>query len=404
MEFRYIAVTSRGMTRRGTLEAGSRDEAIQRLRQRSLSILSISLVKRGVFGAAETVSSFGRVSSIDKLLFIRHLAIMLRSGLSLGEALAIVGEQTSSKRFQSVIAQLIHDVSNGMTLSGAMARHARVFTSIMIGMIDIGESSGTLEENLDYIATELEKDYELRRKVRSAMLYPVIVLSATLALGVGLSIFILPRLVQLFSTFRVELPGTTAVFLRIANFLIEYGWYVLGVCVVCIIAWRVTARLGPVRRVLDIVYIHLPVFSHLIINAQLARITRVLSLLLKSGITINESLVITGKAIENSLYREQLIAAKEGVQKGQALATMLGNERYFPKMASRMVSVGERTGKLDESLGYLASFYEDEVDNATKNLSTILEPALLLFIGLVLGFLAVAIISPIYQFTGSLQP
>ncbi len=352
----------------------------------------------------ESVGAFGRVSSVDKLLFIRHLAIMLRSGLSLGEALQIVAEQTNSKRLQSIIGQLIRDVSNGMTLADAMRRHTRIFTSIMTGMIDVGESSGTLEENLDYIGTELEKDYELRRKIRSAMLYPIIVLSATLVLGIGLSIFILPRLVQLFSTFRVELPAITSVFLSIANFLITYGWYLVGGLAVLIIAWRATARLEPVRRVLDHIYIRLPIFSHLIINAQLARITRILSLLLKSGITINESLAITGNAVENLLYRDELSMAKEGVQKGKNLSTMLSDDRYFPKMASRMIGVGERTGKLDESLGYLASFYEDEVDTATKNLSTILEPALLLFIGLVLGFLAVAIISPIYQFTGSLQP
>ncbi len=404
MEFRYIAATQSGVTRRGTLQAASRDEVVQWLRQRNLSVLSVMGRKGGLLSSGQSAGSLGRVSQLDKVLFIRHVAIMLRAGLSLVEALTIVQEQTNSKKMKWVIGQLIKDVSNGKTLSRALSRHGRVFSSIVIGMVGVGESSGTLEENLDYIGNELEKDYELRRKVRSALLYPVIVLSATVLLGIGLSIFILPRLVQLFSTFRVELPKVTAIFLSIATFLVDYGWYVLGALAALIFLWRITLRLPSVQHAMDYLYLRLPVFSRLIANAQLARITRILSLLLKSGVTINESLAITAGAIENSVYRVQLAAAKEGVQKGKTLASMLSDEKYFPKMASRMVGVGERTGKLDESLGYLAAFYEDEVDAATKNLSTILEPALLLFIGVVLGFLAVAIISPIYQFTGSLEP
>ncbi len=404
MEFRYIAATTTGVMRRGTLEAASREEAAQRLRQRNLSVLAIT----GRTGRLinQSMGDFGlaRVSALDKVLFTRHLALMLRAGLSLVEALDTIQSQTPSKKLKQVVKQLIQDVSNGKTLADAMSRHHRVFSMIFIGMVRIGESSGTLEENLDYIAGELEKDYELKRKVRSALLYPTVVLSATIVIGTGLSIFILPRLVQLFSTFRVALPPITVVFLNIATFLVRYGWYVLGAVVVLAVLFRVALLTARVRRLVDRSYLRLPIIKNLIRNAYLARITRIVSILLKSGITINESIDITARAIENSVYRDQLERAQSGVQKGQTLSSLLDDVRYFPTMASRMIGVGERTGKLDESLRYLAAFYEDEVDNATKNLATVLEPALLLFIGVVLGFLAIAIISPIYQFTGSLQP
>ncbi|MBI5037466.1 MAG: type II secretion system F family protein [Candidatus Kerfeldbacteria bacterium] len=402
MDYRYIATTPRGIVQRGTLAADTATDVAQQLRQRNLSILSIAPATGG-FSLTNTSGLGGRVGALDKVIFARHLAIMLRAGLSLVESLDTIQGQNASQTMQRVVAELIRDVSNGKSLGDAMSRYPRVFTSIMVGMIRIGEASGTLEENLEYIASELEKDYELKRKVKSALLYPGIVLSATVVLGIGLSIFILPKLVQLFDTFRIALPPTTVVFLSIATFLVDYGWYVLAGAAVCIIGLRVALVAPPVRRVMHRLYLRMPVVQRLIRNANIARLTRIVSILLKSGITINESLGITAQAIENTVYRDLLMSAQVGVQKGQTLSSIFATSQYIPDMATRMIGVGERTGKLDSSLGYLASFYEEEVDAATKNLSTVLEPTLLIIIGLVLGFLAVAIISPIYQFTGSLQ-
>lgn len=402
MEFRYIATTPRGVVQRGTLAADTSTDVVQQLRQRNLSVLSIAAQSTG-FAVAGMGGFGGRVGSLDKVIFARHLAIMLRAGLSLVEALDTIQGQNESRTMKSVVAELIRNVSNGKSLGDSMSRYPRVFSSIMVGMIRIGEASGTLEENLEYIASELEKDFELRRKVKSALLYPGIVLSATVILGIGLSIFILPKLVQLFDTFRIALPPTTAVFLSIASFLVDYGWYVLGGVGLFIIGLRVALVAPPVRRIMHHLYLRLPVVQRLIRNANIARLTRIVSILLKSGITINESLGITAQAIENSVYRDLLTTAQAGVQKGQTLSSIFATSTYIPDMATRMIGVGERTGKLDSSLGYLASFYEEEVDAATKNLSTVLEPTLLIIIGVVLGFLAVAIISPIYQFTGSLQ-
>lgn len=406
MDFNYIVSTTSGAIKRGVVAAATKEDALSWLRHRSWSVISVNLITKKLSSSLAIGGTLflGRVTALDKIIFVRHMAIMLRSGLSLVESLKIIEDQTPSKQMKRIMQRVIHQVTNGMGLADSLAQHKKYFSGVIIGMVKVGEASGTLEENLEYIGTELEKSYELRRKIRSAMIYPGIVLSATFILGIALSVFILPRLVQMFSTFRIELPTITKVFLNIASFLVSYGWALLGLMAVLIVVVRILAVAAVSKPFFHRLYLHVPLFKKMIKNAHIARVTRTMSLLLKSGVTINEALAITADVVDNVVYKDELVRAQIGVQKGQTLATMLSNEEFVPKMANRMIGVGERTGKLDESLAYLASFYEDEVDNATRNLSSVLEPVLLLIIGVVLGFLAVAIISPIYQFTGSLQP
>jgi len=314
-----------------------------------------------------------------------------------------ISDQSTSKKMKAIIEQITINVNNGRTLASSLAMYPKIFNGIFIGMVRVGEASGTLERNLEYIANELEKDYDLTRKVKSAMLYPVIVLSATVILGTGLTIFILPKIVDMFNTFKLDLPLTTQIFLAIANFLVEYGIYILVVVVVGIIGLRIMSKRKKFKKYFHKLYLKIPIFKKIIMNLNLARLNRSLSILLKSGVTINDSLEIATMAVENVQYKDILKQAMVKVKKGNSLTTAISHEQYIPSMVNKMIAVGEKTGKLEESLLYLADFYEEEVDNTTKNISTVIEPVLLIVIGLVLGFLAVAIISPIYQFTGSLQ-
>lgn len=406
MEFNYVATSRTGDVERGTLSAASKDAVAKMLQARDLLIIAIEKKE----GAARLGSTAGRkvfhfwhVSTLDKVIFARHLSIMIRSGLSLTEALATIEEQTASKRMQSIIKDIAKGVTNGETLTACLAKYPKAFTGVFIGMVQVGEASGTLERNLDYIASELEKDYELQRKVKSAMIYPIIVLIATFILGTGLTIFILPKLVKMFSTFHMTLPIVTKIFLAIANFLVAYGVYALIGVVFLTFLLRFLAKTKATMPFFHMINLHLPVVKHIAQNINLARFSRVLAILLKSGVTINESLAITASVLTNVHYRREVERAVSEVKKGKSLAAVLSHEQYISKMANRMIAVGERSGKLEESLFYLADFYEAEVNNATKNLSTVIEPVLLIVIGVILGFLAVAIISPIYQFTGSLQ-
>lgn len=406
MEYKYIATTEDGKLKRGTFDSSSKEKVKEYLQQQNLKVVSIhgkQSAEKKSKGLLSANIGGGKAALLDKIMVAKHLAIMLRAGMALNEALVSISDQTTSKKMKAVIEQITINVNNGQTLASAMELYPKIFDGIFIGMVRVGEASGTLERNLEYIANELEKNYELTRKVKAAMLYPVIVLSATLILGTGLTIFILPKIVNMFETFKLDLPLTTLIFLGIANFLVDYGIYVLIAIVVSMILLRIMSKNKKFKPFFHKMYLQVPIFKKIIKDLNLARMTRSLSILLKSGVTINESLEISTMAVGNVQFENILKASMAKVKKGIPLATAITHDKYIPSMVNKMIAVGEKTGKLEESLIYLADYYEDEVDNTTKNISTVIEPILLIVIGVVLGFLAVAIISPIYQFTGQLQ-
>ncbi len=405
MEYQYIATTRSGEVQRGSFEADSAEKVKTHLREKRLLPISVR-GKKKKFHLKKQVGAgrLGRfkVSLLDRVIFARHLSIMLRSGLSLAEALDVLFDQAQSDKMKKIIKDIRGHVLNGETLAASLDRFPKVFSGIFTGMVKVGEASGTLERNLEYVASQLERDYELRRRVRSAMMYPVIVLSATVILGVVLSVFILPKLVRMFESFRMELPTMTKAFLNLANFLVDYGWYLLGGGVVLIVFFSFIVRTPAAKPVLHKLTLQIPILKRLSKGLNLARTTRALSILLKSGVPITESITITSHVVNNIYFQRELQGALKALKQGRSLASALTNETYVPKMANRMINVGEKSGHLEESLAYLASFHEEEVNNITRNLSSIIEPILLIVIGVVLGLLAVAIISPIYQFTGSL--
>jgi len=403
MQFQYTVSTKSGEIQKGVSEAIDKHSLIEKLKDQDLIVLSIAEKKRG-FELTNIEIRWGRITGLDKLLFAKHLATMIKSGLSLTESLEIAIDQASTSKMKRVLKDILASVNNGNSLASSLSRHPKVFSPVFINMVNVGERGGTLAENLDYLAVQLEKDYDLKRKVKSAMLYPIIVITATLILGIALAIFILPRLVKLFTSLKIELPITTKVFLAVANFLVSYGIYLLICLIILAILIRILAKAKRSKHFFHHLYLKLPVIKKLSYHINLARFSRILGTLLKSGVPIIESLEITATTLGNAVYQKEVEKAIQGVKKGQSLASVLmPEEKYFPKIVTRMINVGEKTGNLDEILFYLARFYEDEVDNATKNLSTTLEPVLLIFIGVAIGFIGIAIISPIYQLSGSLK-
>lgn len=403
MQFQYTVSTKSGEIKNGVMEAIDKQSLIDKLKAKDLLVLSVIEKKRSV-GLANIEISWGRISGLDRLLFAKHLATMIKSGLSLTESLEIAIDQASSSKMKKTLKDVLASVNNGKSLSSSLSRHPKVFSPVFINMVNVGEKGGTLSENLEYLSVQLEKDYDLKRKVKGAMLYPIIVISATVILGVALAIFILPKLVKLFTSLKMELPITTRVFLAVANFLVSYGLYLLVGLIILAILIRILVKAKWSKPFFHRLYLKLPVVKKLSHQINLARFSRILGTLLKSGVPIIESLEITATTLGNSVYQRKIEEATQGVKKGKSLAsTLLPQEKYFPKIVSHMISVGEKSGNLEEILFYLARFYEDEVDNATRNLSTTLEPILLIFIGVAIGFIGVAIISPIYQISGSLK-
>ncbi len=406
MKYHYIATSGLKQLRQGTIDASTKEQAREQLEGEGLQVASIHAAgvpyerRRGLLG--KTIG-FGKTLHLEKIILAKQLAVMLRAGLSLAEALKSVAEQSTSKRMKEVIQSVTEMVLNGQPLAAGLEQFPKIFSGIFTGMVKVGEVSGTLERNLAYVSDELEKDYELRRKVRGALIYPAIVLSATVVLGIGMTIFILPKLVNMFSTFKLELPLMTRIFLGIANFLVDYGVYALATAVALVVGLRLLSRTAQCKPFFHQLILALPVFGKLSRSVNLARFSRSLSVLLKSGVPIVESLTMTAAAVDNVIFRNLILRTSEEIKTGKTMAVSFGESRYVPGIVVKMISVGERTGKLEDSLSYLSEYYSAEVDNTTKNLSTIIEPVLLIVIGVVLGFLAVAIISPIYQFTGSLQ-
>lgn len=331
----------------------------------------------------------------------RHLSIMLTSGIPINEALESLVEQTRGS-IKKALTDVLEKVTQGSSLTKALSAHPKVFNSYYISLVGIGEESGTLEANLKYLSNQLQKDIITRRKFTTALLYPSFVLSFAFIIGGGISIFILPKLVDFFSSFDIQLPITTQILLAIATFMKNWGILLFGGILVFIILFVISLRLKTVRSFWDKIIIHLPYVGGIVAGFQVTRLCRNFGTLIKSGVPVARALEVTSGSLSNNEFSSALNKILIDVENGQTLTASMEKYGIFPRLLTRMVGVGEKSGTLDESLLYLADFYDGELDDLTKNLETVLEPILLVIIGFIVAFIALAIITPIYQLTGSI--
>ena len=342
---------------------------------------------------------FDRISVQDRINFARHLSLVIKAGLPVFEGLRIIQAQTESPVLKRVVESLMTDVNNGKFLADGLERYNNLFGDFFVNIVRVGESSGTLSKNLLYLADELGRQKALQSKVRSAMIYPLVILVATLGVAGFLTFYVFPKLVPVFGSLNVQLPITTRVLLTTLNFLRDYGIYTLGGVILFIILARlIMKRVTPVRYFLNAVLVYMPVVSDLTVAVNMVNFTRVLGLLLKSGVKIVEALDITRNTFSNLVYKNIIAKAAEEIKKGGQLGPYLATEkRYFPPLVSGMVGIGESTGNLEENMEYLADYYDDEVDTKLHSLTSLIEPLMLLFMGLLVGFVALSIITPIYS-------
>ena len=403
MKFVYLAQTRQGEERRGIISAINLAEAKNKLLAEDLILISIEAQKKQT-KKSFTLPFLGRVSYLDKFLFVKHLMMMIKTGLPLREAVVEIKAQSRSRKFRRVLDKIIGSLDNGESLANSLSRHPEVFDDLFINLIRAGEASGTLEENLSYLADQLEKSHYLKKKIKAAMIYPALILSSTFALMGMLSLFILPKLIPLFKSFDIELPLPTRILLWIIENSQRYGLLVFFLVVILVIAFVFISRFRFVKKINHGIILKLPILGSLNRNVNLAYLSRTLGTLIRSGIPILEALNITANTLSNVSYQGELEKSLLRIQRGEQIANYFRtNPKLFPPIFSRMISVGEKTGRLDESLIYLADFYEKEVDDVAKNISTILEPLLLIIIGIMIAFIAVAIIMPIYKITHGLS-
>ncbi|MBI3290826.1 type II secretion system F family protein [Candidatus Falkowbacteria bacterium] len=407
MKFKYIAFDSSNRTQKGKIEAPNLKEATKLLLDQGWYIKKINTWSG--FKANLADLSFGGVSLTDKALFVRHLGTMIKSGININEALEVIADQASSPKFKRILNDILDKIKTGQSLARALSHHKRVFDPFFVNIIKVGEESGTLEENLDYLADEMEDRIELKRNIRTASFYPAIVFSATIGLGIVLAYFVLPKITRLFSTLNFELPITTKILLGFASAMDKFGVFIVAGSFIFLVAVRILISLKPVKPYWHLFLIKLPIVGGLLINYNLVLFSRTLNILLKSGLTIDQALMISIETTSNVVYRKKLKIILPKIQKGKNIADVLTSFKQskrnplFPLIVIKMIGVGERSGNLAESLKYLADYFQKEVDHSTKNLTTVLEPILLLTVGLIVGFVAISVIAPIYQVTGQFQ-
>ena len=345
-----------------------------------------------------------RISFLDKILFAKHLALMIKVGLPLRDSVVTIQEQSKSKKFKKVLDDVIKSIDNGQPLATSLSRHPRVFGPLYINIIRVGEESGTLEGNLRHLALQLEKSHELREKVKAAMLYPLIVLTAAIVLSAALVFFVLPKILPIFKTFDIELPLATRVLIRFTEITQSYGLFIFIGSIALVVILFLVSRIRKVKFLIHKITLKLPIIGSISQELNISHFSRTLGVLLESGVPVVSALDITQATLGNLVYQKELEEIAEQVKKGKPISDYLTKrETVFPLMVSRMVGIGERTGSLEEALLYLGNFYEVEVDRSTKSLSTILEPILLLIVGAAVGFIALAIITPIYEITRGLH-
>lgn len=351
------------------------------------------------------ITFFDRVTFMDKLLFTKHLGMMIKSGIPIGEAIATIQQQTKNPAFQKLLGSVLADVSNGKPLEKALSKHPKIFDPFYVNLIRIGEESGNLEKNLEYLAEQLKKTYEFNKKVQGALLYPMIILLVTFIAGGAISFFVLPKLVELFSSLDVNLPLSTKILLFIANTMKNYGYIIFGGITAFFILFRMALTQPKIRLGWQRTLLSLPAIGGFLQDVELASMCRNMGIMLKSGLPITTALAAQYTATTNLVFKQYLKVIVDEVDRGKPIAARLESKpfRYMPPLVAKMLGVGEKTGKLDESFMYLADFFSDEVDDYSKNLSTILEPVILIVIGLVVAFVAMAIISPIYQLTSGIH-
>lgn len=348
---------------------------------------------------------FNKIGLLDKLLLTKHLALMIRSGITISEALSIIKEQSQNPAFKKILANILADVENGQSLDKAFSHHPGVFDPFFINVVHIGEQSGNLEKNLEYLAEQIKKTYDFQKRVQGALLYPVIVLLSMFVSGGVIIFIILPKLVDLFTSLEVKLPLSTRVLLFIGVIVKQYGYVILAIIILIFLFLHFLISLPKFKILYHKLLLRSPVIGIFLIDVELAFFCRNLGMMLKSGLPIITALSAQAQATTNLVFQKYIKEIGEAVNKGQSISTLLNRKKYqfVPLVVTKMIGVGEKTGKLDESLLYLADFYENEVDNYSKDFTTILEPIVLICVGLGVAFVALAIISPIYELTSGIH-
>lgn len=405
--YHYNAKTAEGTTEKSQIELPDETALRSFLTSKNLTLVSIEKVEeedepRNAVDAWLQKHTT-RISAVQKIFFTQNLEVMIRTGFSLSQALKTLALQIDNKAFRKIVQNLQRDVEKGQTLAESMRKHQRIFSELFINMIAVGEESGKLDEVLKRLTTQLKKEHALVAKVKGALTYPIIVVVAMIGIGIGMLVFVLPKITTLFTDTEGELPLPTRILIGTSDFILAYGLILLPVSIglIALVVWALKTPSG--KAAWDRFVLRLPIAGRIVREVNLAKFTRTFSSLLETDIPIVKVMEIISRTLGNTEYRLALISSAEHLKKGSSLTESLaGYEELFPPIVTQMFAVGEQSGTLNTVSGEIATFYEEEVDNTMANLSTIIEPVLMLLLGAGVAAMALAVILPIYSLSDTI--
>lgn len=396
--YNYTAKNHEGNTYQSAFDAKSKIELYAHIREEGGTLLSVKPAK-GKGGGMDFINNlFGNIKTHEKITIARNLGSMITAGLPVTRALQVMGKQSKNKKLKQLLTDLENDVSKGETLSDAMKKYPKVFSSLFVSMVKAGEESGNLASSLDVVASQMDKSYALTRKVKGALIYPGVIFTAMIAIAILMLIYMVPTLTATFEGIGATLPLSTRIIIASSKFLVDHTLIFLGSMGLFIFAILAFLRSAPGKRAFDVISLKIPVIGPLIKEVQSARTARTLSSLLTSGVNIVVAINVTIDVLQNHLYKKALETARDAITKGEPMSGVFNaNENLYPVFVGEMVAVGEETGKISEMLLGVANFYEEEVDQKTKDLSTIIEPVLMIIIGAGVGVFAISMLAPTYS-------
>ncbi len=398
----YKAKDPEGTSVTGAVEAPSEAVAQDTLKERELIVVSLKERKHlTIFQSS--LGFFNRVPKKDVVLFARQLAVMISATVPIVQALRILVKQTTNITFKIIISEIADEVDGGARLSASLARYPQAFTDFFIHMVRSGETTGKLDETLNYLADQQEKDYDLDQKIRGAMIYPSFILGAMVIIGTLMMIFVIPKLTDALEAGGAELPVATKILIGISSFLTNYWWLLIALIGIGAFLVRFYIHTPAGRRQWDNIKFHLPVFGQIFQKIYLVRFSRSFSTLVASGIPVTRSLEIVSDVIGNVLYRELTLQTITEVEAGNSIATVFVQSKVVPPMLPQMMIVGEQTGKLDLILDKLSAFYAKELENLVANLVSIIEPLILVVMGGAVAVIVMAVLLPLYNLSSAIN-
>lgn len=396
--FTFKAKKAGGEIYRGEKDAKDHYELYKLLRENGDEVIEFKEKNKSSWHGFSINISIGRIKTIEKINFTRNLGAMLEAGLALSRALSVLEKQTKNSKFKAVIGDLIQEIDKGSTFSDALAKHPKVFSKLLIAMVNAGEQSGTLSDSLKIVASQMDSAYSLDKRIKGALMYPAVILTAMVIIAILMFVFVIPTLLKTFTELNVKLPLTTTIVLNISNMVRDHGLIVLIVFLLVsgFVFWWSRQLSG--KKFLHSLVLKIPVIGNLVQEVNTARTARTLSSLLTSGVEIVEAVSITSRVVQNIYFQNALEKAALAIKNGELMSKTFGQyTKYYPLFFIEMMNVGEETGKTGDMLLGVAKYFEEDVNQKTKDMSTIIEPILILVIGGAVGFFAVSMIQPMYS-------